>query len=242
MDRGYESYNLMAHIANQSQYYLIRIKDNNVGGFGKIYPHPNTDEYDLSYKRIFTRSRAKNYSEHPEIYTYMRHKYKYDFFTSKNELYEMTFRILRVEVSKGVFECFVTNLPRDGFDALAIKELYRMRWGIETSFRELKHTIGLLYFHSKKEEFIIQEIYAGLILYNYCQMITSHATLERKHRKYQYQLNYTTAIKLCCIFLKDNSLKNDIEKLIEKELLPIRSGRTAERNKRKRYKSFTYRV
>lgn len=242
MDRGYESYNLMAHITNQSQYYLIRIKDNNLGGFAKIYPHPDIDEYDVSYKRIFTRKRDKEYAEHPETYTYVRHKYEYDFFAPRKKLFNMAFRILRIEVSKGIYECFVTNLPNDEFDLLAIKELYRMRWGIETSFRELKYTIGLLYFHSKKEEFIIQEIYAGLILYNYCQMVTSHVTLEKKHRTHQYQLNYTMAIKLCCIFLKDNTLKNDIEKLIEKELLPIRPGRTAERNKCKPYKSFIYRV
>lgn len=242
MDRGYESYNLMAHITNQSQYFLIRIKDNNLGGFAKIYPHPDTDEYDVSYKRIFTRKHPKEYTEHPETYTYVRHKYKYDFFTPKNELFNMAFRILRIEVAKGIFECFVTNLPSDEFDALAIKELYRMRWGIETSFRELKHTIGLLYFHSKKEEFILQEIYAGLILYNYCQMITSHVTLEHKERTYEYQLNYTMAIKLCCLFLKNNSLYSDIEKLIEKELLPIRPGRNAERKYRKPYKSFLYRV
>lgn len=242
MDRGYESYNVMAHITNQSQYYLIRIKDNNIGGFAKIYPHPNTDEYDVLHKRIFTRKRAKEYSEHPETYTYVRHKYKYDFFTPGNEFFGMDFRILRIEVSKGMYECFATNLPCEEFDALTIKELYRMRWGIETSFRELKYTVGLLYFHSKKEEFIIQEIYAGLILYNYCQIITSHVTLEQKRRTYQYQINYTMAIKLCCIFLKDNSLKNDIEKLIEKELLPIRPGRNAERKMGKWYKSFIYRV
>lgn len=243
MDRGYESYNLMAHISNQSQYYLIRIKDNHLGGFARVFPHPNTEEYDVSHNRVFTRKRAKKYMEHPEIYTYVRHKYNdNDFFTLKNEFYQMTFRILRIEVAKGVFECFVTNLPIDEFNANEIKELYKMRWGVETSFRELKYTLGLLYFHSKKEEFILQEVYAGLILYNYCQIITSHVTLKHKDRTYEYQLNYTMAIKLCCIFLKNNSLKSDIEKLIEKELLPIRPGRNAERKYRKPYKSFLYRV
>lgn len=242
MDRGYESYNVMAHISNQSQYYLIRIKDNHNGGFARIFPHPDTEEYDVSNHRIFTRKRAKEYREHPEIYTYVRHKYKDDFFVPENEFYSMSFRILRVEVAKGIFECFVTNLPMDEFNADEIKELYRMRWGIETSFRELKYTVGLLYFHSKKEEFILQEIYAGLILYNYCQIITSHVTLDNKMRTYEYQLNYTMAIKLCCTFLKNNSFKNDIDKLIEKELLPIRPGRNAERKGRKPYKSFLYRV
>ena len=33
-----------------------------------------------------------------------------------------------------------------------------MRWGIETSFRNLKHTLGLLHLHAKKVEFVLQEI------------------------------------------------------------------------------------
>ena len=39
-----------------------------------------------------------------------------------------------------------------------------MRWGIETSFRELKYAIGLCCLF-KKGEYIMQEIYARLILY-----------------------------------------------------------------------------
>ena len=39
-----------------------------------------------------------------------------------------------------------------------IKRLYAMRWGIETSFRNLKHTLGLLHLHAKKVEFVLQEI------------------------------------------------------------------------------------
>ena len=35
-----------------------------------------------------------------------------------------------------------------------IKELYHMRWGIETSFRELKYAIGLTSFHSKKRDYM----------------------------------------------------------------------------------------
>ena len=49
-----------------------------------------------------------------------------------------------------------------------IKELYRLRWGIETSFRELKYTIGLSCLHGKKTDFllqVLQEVFARLILY-----------------------------------------------------------------------------
>ena len=60
----------------------------------------------------------------------------------------------------------LTNLPSDKFPPHKLKEIYSMRWGIETSFRELKYAIGLTSFHARKPDFIKQEIYARLLLYN----------------------------------------------------------------------------
>ena len=57
-----------------------------------------------------------------------------------------------------------TNLDAEQFPAEAVKKIYAMRWGIETSFRDLKYTVGLLHFHSKKAEYIIQEIFAKLTM------------------------------------------------------------------------------
>lgn len=67
-----------------------------------------------------------------------------------------------------------------------IKDLYAGRWGIETSFRDLKYTVGMLNFHSKKVMCIKQEIYAHLIMYNFAEMITSHVVIEKKQRKHTY--------------------------------------------------------
>lgn len=55
-----------------------------------------------------------------------------------------------------------------------------MRWGIETSFRELKYTIGLTRFHSEKTEYIKQEIWVRLILYNFCEIITTRVVVQQK--------------------------------------------------------------
>lgn len=66
---------------------------------------------------------------------------------------------------------------------LKIKELYASRWGIETSFRDLKYTIGMLNFHSKKVMCIQQEIYARMVMYNFVQMITSHVVIVKKTKK-----------------------------------------------------------
>lgn len=51
---------------------------------------------------------------------------------------------------KNTTEVIMTNLSQEEFSASEIKKIYGMRWGIETSFRDLKHTIGLNYYHSKK--------------------------------------------------------------------------------------------
>ena len=47
--------------------------------------------------------------------------------------------------------------------------LYTKPWGIETSFRELKYAVGLVNFHAKKQEYIIQETFARLIMYNFAE-------------------------------------------------------------------------
>ena len=51
-----------------------------------------------------------------------------------------------------------TNLDSETFLIGTIKELYRLRWGIETSFREFKYTIGLSCLHGKKTDFLLQEV------------------------------------------------------------------------------------
>lgn len=123
--------------------------------------------------------------------------------------------------------------------------LIHMRWGIETSFRDLKHTIGLSHFHSKKVEFMKQEIYARLVLYNFCEVIASHVVVQSKHRKHTYQLNFSAAVDICRQFLLDRSTLSppDAEALLLKHVQPVRHGRHDPRKvKARSFVSFTYRV
>lgn len=105
--------------------------------------------------------------------------------------YPINFRVVRFPVSENSFEVIITNLSEKEFPLEKIKEIYNMRWGIETSFRELKYAIGLTNFHSKKAAYIIQEIFARLTMYNFCEIITMHVVTKQKDRKYSYQVNFT---------------------------------------------------
>ncbi|MGL5041496.1 MAG: transposase [Culicoidibacterales bacterium] len=85
--------------------------------------------------------------------------------------YTLNFRVVHFNISKTTYESIITNLPEDAFSLDDIKTLYAMRWGIETAFRTLKYTVGLMALHTKKVAFILQELYSKLLLFNLCQLV-----------------------------------------------------------------------
>ena len=130
-------------------------------------------------------------------------------------------------------------------NTLDIRKLYAMRWEIETSFIELKYAVGLTSFHSKKREYIIQEIWARLLLYNFCEVITANVEIEKCTQNHVYQINYTFAIHICRYFISKMAEKSppDVEALISKEILPVRPERHDPRKvDHKKAVSFLYRV
>ena len=120
-----------------------------------------------------------------------------------------------------------------------------MRWGIETSFRDIKYAAGMLFFHSRKKQLILQEIYAKLILYNFSEAIIGGIVLNKKDRKYAYQINFPLALAVCVEFLKRhrNGLGLEgLEELLLKQLIPLRPGRSSPRYiKARTATSFLYR-
>ena len=118
--------------------------------------------------------------------------------------YDLTFRIVRFPISDTTCETVITNLNADQYPLPEIKQLYAMRWGIETSFRDLKHTLGLLHLHAKKVEFILQEVFAKLTMYNFCELITQSVVIQQKQKKYTYKVNFSDSVHVCFEFFRKN--------------------------------------
>lgn len=171
----------------------------------------------------------------------------------------MRFRVVRFKISDDSYETVVTNLPDDKFSPEMLKALYHLRWGIETSFRELKYAVGLSHLHGRKKEYAIQEIFARLTLFNFCEAVSAQAARDEaerkakeeqeaaagKQRKYLYQVNHTMAVEICREFLKisDPVSSIDIGKQIRRYVIPIRPGRHYARKMRPQgFIAFTYRV
>lgn len=243
-DRGYEGYPLMAHIASKDQFFLIRAKDFNTGGILKGIPRPDEEEFDFIYDRIFVNQIRSEHKTNPEAYHRVHPTATPYFLNETVKEYHMAFRVVRVRLGNGTYECLLTNLPSDTFDRNSLKELYHMRWGIETSFRHLKYSVGLLDFHSKKVDAIEMELWARLILYNYSRAVANLVTKRTCKSRYACRPNITNAIHICCKYLKlcGEMLHRNADFLIARELLPIRPDRSSPRKKStQRPHKFNYR-
>lgn len=250
-DRGYESYNCFAHIQEKGWKFLFRIKDG-AGGMVSGLDLPDTDEFDVYFDMHLTRKQTNEMKEllkNRNQYKKLKATHDFDYLPVKNKKlipvkpYFLPFRIVRFKLTDTTVETILTNLDSDKFPPEELKRLYAMRWGIETSFRKLKYTIGLLHFHAKKVEFIHQEIIARMIMYNFTELIISHVVTENKNRKYAYQANFSTAVHICRQYFCENVSPPAVETLIARLILPIRPGRSLPRNlSLRKATNFYYRV
>ena len=243
-DRGYESINSFVKVGMKNNKYLIRVKDihSRTSVLRSFCPFPDA-EFDRHVRRTLTTKQTNEIKAHPEIYKFVPKNQRFDFFDG-SPYFDFECRVVRFKISDDTYESIITNLDESEFNIQDIKELYHLRWEIETSYRELKYHLDLNTLHSKKRMFIEQEIYAKLVLYNFCSRVSNNIKIKEKDRKYEYQLNYVRAFHIIRNYLKEKGGKNppDIESLIAKEILPIRPNRQNERKvKAKSPVSFNYR-
>ena len=246
-DMGYASYNNFAHVIENGQFFLIRCNDRKLGG---ILGQPVDDslrELDCRVERILSRSQSKKKMSRPHLSDSYRHICRavpMDYIDENNSEYDISLRIVRFEISPGCFENIITNLPELEFDFEDFRDLYHMRWNEENAFRDLKYPLCLKAFHSKKYEFIVQEIWARAILHNFSSAIISGVVINKTGTKHTYQVNFSEAFKTCRDFLRihDTATDMDVEGLIAKHIEPVRPGRTFARQHRFKLPiSFCYR-
>ena len=147
---------------------------------------------------------------------------------------------------KSLHKNILERLDRKNYPLKRIKELYHLRWGIETSFKKLKYSLGSVQFHSKQDKFIEMEIYAHMIMFNAISQIDAQAYIPQKHCKYQYAINFKQSCLIIQSMYLASSLTQDFERIliqISYYTIPIRPGRKDKRNiKPKSAVYYLYRV
>jgi len=252
-DRGYEGFHLMAHIQEKGWKFLIRVQDVlHSRGIAAGLALPDEDEFDLPIDLSLTTkgsNEVKRLCKDRNKYRYIPSTTAFDYLPKKNRkhgptiFYALHFRIVRFKITEDTYETVITNLDPFAFPPKELKKLYNMRWGIETSFRELKYTVGLLHFHAKKVEYIYQEVFARLIMYNFTELVTSPVIIQKADCKYAYKAKFSAAVHICRQFFLGNVSPPDVEALIRRHVSPIRPGRSRPRRMTVKHAvSFIYRV
>ena len=130
-DRGYESYNVFAHIEQKGWKYAIRVKDIKSNGILSALKLPVEDEFDVNIHRILTRKQTNVTKNNLELYKFMPQNSTFDYLDKHiNMFYPITFRVVRFKISDDAYETIITNLDSERFPPEKIKELYHLRWGI----------------------------------------------------------------------------------------------------------------
>ena len=160
-DRGYESYNLIAHCIENNQKFVFRVKDIDTrSGIMTSISLPD-ETFDITVTRTLTNLQTNEVKKNENNqFVFVPSTSVFDYLDACNRFYNLSFRIVRFKIADDKYETLVTNLDENEFGLSDFKDLYHLRWNEETAFYYLKHAVGMLYFHCKKRQHIQQEIYA----------------------------------------------------------------------------------
>lgn len=152
----------------------------------------------------------------------------------------VTLRFVHLKLDNGDDEYLATNISGELFDTKEICSLYRLRWGIETVFDDLKNKLQIENFTGEKPVIMEQDIYATFYLSNIINDIMQDIAAElssedMQKRKHEMQLNRNIAIgiikeDLILVILekrlrKRKSMMESIVQEIESNILPVRPDR-----------------
>lgn len=219
-DRGYPSYDFKYEHIKAGIDYLIRVKKSH----SKI-----VSSFILSNKRT---SVVTVLPQEKHVFTEKEY----------NKTTGLNVRLVRVDLPNGEIEILMTSLlDSQIYPASMFKELYFLRWGIETFYDELKNKLKVEYFTGYSLMSIQQDFYCAIFISNLQSVIVNDLEEELQIKNQSTKLDYKINKNLSYGFLKNRILQllfkeapleevfEEIEKLFLKNTIPIRLNRSNKR-------------
>lgn len=263
MDRGYDGFNMIENCNHlDNGYYIIRTKAGIGGAIREIANLPDKEcDVEMTFRcttsgHYFKQHKDEEKNLHLIKHFNNRHKKEYSKYT-RDQRWDFgqfvnvkcrvcKFRINNPDTGKQEWEVLVTNLNRFEFPLKKMKDMYHLRWDIETSFRELKYALSGISFHSRKDDFVEMELYSHLIMFNVVSRTINAVNVPQSDTcKYEYVVSFKDAVtivrKYFRLYCKDPP--NKIYTEILGYTRPLVSGRADVRNmKPKTAIWFVYRI
>jgi hypothetical protein len=219
-DRGYPSYDLKQEHIKAKVDYLIRVQKN---------------QSNVVSSFILSKKRTSIVDVFPQ---------KNHVFTAKD--YDKTtgikVRLVRVDLPSGEIEILMTSLlDSQVYPASMFKELYFLRWGIETFYDELKNKLKVEYFTGYSIMSIQQDFFCSIFISNLQSVIVNDLEEELRVKNRNTKLDYKINTNLSYGFLKNRILNllfkeapleevfRELEGLFLQNTVPIRLNRNNKR-------------
>lgn len=155
----------------------------------------------------------------------------------------MKVRLIRIDLPSGEIEILMTSLlDSKKYPTNIFKELYFIRWGVETFYDELKNKLKLEYFTGYSQISILQDFYCAIFISNLQSVIVNDLQEELKIMNQKTKLDYKINTNLSYGFLKNRILEllfkeapleqvfNELETLFLQNKVPIRKNRNNKRD------------
>lgn len=223
-DRGYISYNFVVDLFNLNHKFVFRLPS-------------NVFKYEVA--SMATNDELLTIEMTKERLNSIRNEPHYEQMLSVDHI---VVRIVKIKLDNGVEEILLTNLTNNDFTIEELKELYRLRWEIETVYNSLKHKLEIEKISGYKPIIIEQDFFATIYLWNMIQdmILDERGDLEddEKYHIYEMKISDSMAIevvrnKLLKILYSENAKKDEFKNLVEeiiKHVEPVRPNRSFPRN------------
>ena len=239
-DRGYPSYSLIYQLSAEEEprHFVMRCK--------------------LTFSKevnSFVQSKKKSMTTilFPTDHAIVKLK-ECGFIVRKNT--GLKIRMVKVELPTGEIEVLLTNLfDEKKFTVQKLGELYFMRWKIETAFSKQKNQLQMEIFSGHRVVCIEQDYAAGIFVANLQSLIEKQCDHEVNEisvrRKHAYKINKNASWaslknRILQLFIQpvdSCTILIELQKLLIKNIEPVRPGRQYKREKEKRkrgkYQTFT---
>ena len=218
----------------------LKITDKSIFLFNRGYPSYELFQKLVSNRIFFVMRLSKSFKKLIDTNKLDREI----IYKSRGEKIHLLLRIIHFTLSDGTTEYLVTNITDQTFTIGTFKDLYFLRWAIESRYKELKMSYKLEAFSGYKPEIIKQDFYAAIFLSNLSSIIKNEADtkiVQEVQNKYLYQTNKNfiiNQIKRNIISLFNFGVRNlakRIKKMIDEALKSrseIRPGRKFPRHKK----------
>ena len=235
-DRNFSNYKLMAlHLWQEKERkFIIRAKD--------TLP---------IIKDFIASGQSSVITSWPATLTAINGLRKSGYIITKNTFLKV--RLIRVELPKGT-EVLITNLwEEEGYCVSQFKDLYFMRWGIETNISLQKNIMQLESFSGLTATAVEQDFYATVFLSNLHSVLIKDAqqTVDAAadKRKYPMKINKNKSFGKLKSVVANIFLTNGVIDIVRalhnffiKYLVPVRKGRSFERVRKNPQSKSKYRT